>query len=139
MELLCDRVVIIDRGRIVAQGTPESLREKWVGNPGLRVALKDSADGAALAAFGRIDGVTGVHARSEDGVFVLDCASGADVREEVFRAAVANGWVLLEMTRERATLEDVFVRLTTHDSASSHVSEQAPETCSRADSEETVQ
>ncbi len=126
VELLCSRIVIIDRGRIIAQGTPQSLREKWVGNPGLRVALKD-APAAALEAFGRIEGVTGVHARSEDGVFVLDCASGADVREEVFRAAVANGWVLLEMARERATLEDVFVRLTTHDSASSHIPEQTSE------------
>src|SRR6185369_3374164 len=42
VELLCDRVVIIDRGRIVAEGTPSDLRERWVGNPGLRLTIKDA-------------------------------------------------------------------------------------------------
>jgi len=37
VELLCDRVIIIDQGQIIAEGTPESLRERWTGNPALRV------------------------------------------------------------------------------------------------------
>lgn len=115
VELLCSRVMIIDRGRIVAEGTPQSLRESWVGNPGLRVGLKGAPAGAAEA-LGRIDGVLGVR-EGGDGSFVLECQSGTDPREEVFRAAVEQGWVLLELSRERATLEDVFVRLTTHDTA----------------------
>ena len=45
VELLCDRVMIIDRGRIVAAGTPESLRASWVGTTTLRVALKGPATG----------------------------------------------------------------------------------------------
>jgi ABC-2 type transport system ATP-binding protein len=45
----------------------------------------------------------------------LECESGADPREEVFRAAVARGWVLRELTREALSLEDVFVRLTRHE------------------------
>lgn len=115
VELLCSRVMIIDRGRIVAEGTPQSLRETQVGNPGLRVGLKGAPMGAAEA-LGRIDGVLGVRAGG-DGTFVLECRPEADPREEVFRAAVEQGWVLLELSRERATLEDVFVRLTTHDTA----------------------
>src|SRR5687768_17013041 len=52
VELLCDRVMIIDRGRIVAEGTPQSLRESWVGNPVLRLTLKGAPAqaGEALAA-----------------------------------------------------------------------------------------
>ena len=115
VELLCSRVMIIDRGRIVAEGTPQSLRESSVGNPGLRVGLKDAPAGAAEA-LGRIGGVLDVR-HGEDGSFVLECQPGADPREEVFRAAVEQGWVLLELSRERATLEDVFVRLTTNDAA----------------------
>jgi ABC-2 type transport system ATP-binding protein len=113
VELLCGRVVIIDRGRIVAQGTPESLRESWMGNPTLRVTLKDAPDGAG----GELGGIAGVIAvrPAGEGSFVLESAAGTDVREEVFRAAVARGWVLLELARERATLEDLFVRLTTQD------------------------
>jgi ABC-2 type transport system ATP-binding protein len=114
VELLCDRVMIIDRGRIVAEGTPESLRESWVGNPGLRVTLKGAPPEAAEA-LGQIDGVLGV--RSLGDGFVVEHLAGTDVREEVFRAAVERGWVLLELARERATLEDVFVRLTTQDTA----------------------
>jgi len=114
VELLCHRVMIIDRGRIVVQGTPESLRESWVGNPGLRVTLKD-APADAVEALGRIEGVVAVRGTGEG--LVVEHKAGTDVREEVFRAAVERGWVLLELARERATLEDVFVRLTTHDTA----------------------
>ena len=114
VELLCHRVMIIDRGRIVVEGTPESLRESWVGNPGLRVTLKDAPADAAEA-LGRIEGVVAVRGMGEG--LVVEHKAGTDVREEVFRAAVERGWVLLELARERATLEDVFVRLTTHDTA----------------------
>ena len=116
VELLCNRVVIIDRGKIVAEGTPDSLRESWMGNPGVRVVLKGGQDGAAEA-FSQLPGVTGVRA-SGGGAWVLECERGADPREEVFRAAVERGWVILELAWERgATLEDIFVRLTTHDTA----------------------
>jgi ABC-2 type transport system ATP-binding protein len=118
VELLCDRVVIIDRGRIIAEGTPASLRASWTGNPALRVVLK-GAPGAAGAAevLGRLPGVVGV-VPAEGDAWRLECEPGADPREEVFRAAVEHGWVLLELARARgATLEDIFVRLTTHDAA----------------------
>lgn len=117
VELLCQRVVIIDRGKIVAEGTPASLREGWTGNPGLRVALK-GAPAEAAETLALIPGVVGVRPGAEDGFWALECERGADPREEVFRAAVERGWVLLELARERgATLEDIFVRLTTHDAA----------------------
>ena len=113
VELLCDRVVIIDRGRIIAEGTPESLRQSWTGNASVRVALKE-APAAAAEVLGGLPGVAGVTAT--DGGYKLECAGGTDPREAVFRAAVEHGWVLLELARERgATLEDIFVRLTTHD------------------------
>lgn len=116
VELLCNRVVIIDRGKIVAEGTPDSLRESWMGNPGVRVVLKGGPDGAAEA-FSPLPGITGVRAAG-DGAWVLECERGADPREQVFRAAVERGWVILELAWERgATLEDIFVRLTTHDTA----------------------
>jgi len=117
VELLCDRVVIIDRGRIVAEGTPESLRESSTGNPGVRLALKDSPSDAAETLAG-IPGVMEVKPGARDGVWVLECEPGSDPREAVFHTAVERGWVLLELAREGgATLEDIFVRLTTHDAA----------------------
>ncbi|HEY0513246.1 MAG TPA: ABC transporter ATP-binding protein [Thermoanaerobaculia bacterium] len=123
VELLCDRVVIIDRGRIIAQGTPESLRQSWTGNPAVRVDLKGAPEGAgeALAAVPEVVRVTpgGI-----PGNWTLECAPGGDPREAVFRTAVERGWVILELARDRgATLEDIFVRLTTHDAA---VGEETP-------------
>jgi hypothetical protein len=47
--------------------------------------------------------------------FNLECEHQSDPREAVFRAAVENGWTLLELAEERASLEDIFVRLTTRD------------------------
>ena len=126
VELLCDRVMIIDRGRIVASGTPDSLRESWVGTTTLRVTLKQGDAGAEdlLAA---VAGVTAVRRGGEPGSFLLDCAAGADPREEVFRAAVAADRVLLELVRERASLEDIFVRLTTGDEAAAPPPAAPPE------------
>ena len=125
VELLCDRVVIIDRGRIVAEGTPQSLRESWTGNTGVRLILKDAPEEAAEV-LARIPGVVEVVPGTPgmgDGAWRLACEPGSDPREDVFRAAVKRGWVLLELARERgATLEDIFVRLTTHDTA-----QEAPE------------
>jgi hypothetical protein len=48
---------------------------------------------------------------------VVEHEPGADPRESLFLEAVQRGWVLLEMARERVTLEDIFVRLTTQDAA----------------------
>jgi ABC-2 type transport system ATP-binding protein len=115
VELLCQRVVIIDRGRIVAQGTPESLRERSLGTAQVRVGLADAVEGVAEA-LGALPGVLGVRAL-EAGHWLLDCASGADPRAEAFRLAVARGWTMVELALEKASLEDVFVRLTTRDAA----------------------
>jgi ABC-2 type transport system ATP-binding protein len=115
VELLCNRVLIIDRGKIVAQGTPQDLRERWVGNPTLRVTVKGGPDGVAEAP--AIPGVAAVRPGAETGAWVVEAERTADVREEVFRCAVERSWVLLELAAQKASLEDVFVRLTTHDVA----------------------
>src|SRR6185369_8142036 len=124
VELLCNRVMIIDRGRIVAEGTPEELRERSVGNPAVRVTLKGAPD--AVAILGSVPGVAADHPGRGDGGWLVEHTAGTDPREEIFRAAVARGWVLLEMARERTTLEDVFVRLTTHDQAGEAAAQEAP-------------
>src|SRR5690349_19882165 len=100
VELLCNRVLIIDRGKIIAQGTPKDLRERWVGNPTVRVTLKDAPEGAAEA-LGAIPGVAAVRPGAEPGAWVVESertAQTLDIREEVFRCAVERSWVLLELT-----------------------------------------
>jgi ABC-2 type transport system ATP-binding protein len=106
-------VFIIDRGRIVADGTPESLRSAVLGRPALAVELK-GADGDGATTLAALPGVAAVTPLG-GGRFRLEHETAADPREAVFRLAVERGWVLLQMTPEATSLEQVFVRLTTHE------------------------
>jgi ABC-2 type transport system ATP-binding protein len=110
---VCERVAIIDRGRIVADGTPDQLRSRMVGNTRLQVELR-GADGDGREALLALPGVTGVEDRGSCS-YVVEHAPGSDPREAIFRLAAARGWVLSTMTATHASLEDVFVRLTTRE------------------------
>ena len=117
VDAVCDRVLIIDRGRIVAEGTPQELRRRLAGGNVLRAAFK--GDVAVAGAVGALAGAIAVEAASSDGEtrVRVECSEGADLSEEIFHLAVARGWVLRELSREGLSLEDVFVRLTRHDDA----------------------
>ena len=117
VEAVCDRVLIIDRGRIVAEGTPSELRGKLAGSPVIRVAIRGAV--AAREALAVLPGVAAVEVEetADETRVRLTCAPASDPREDVFRLAVQKGWVLRELGREAMTLEDVFVRLTRHDEA----------------------
>jgi ABC-2 type transport system ATP-binding protein len=113
VEMVCGRVVIIDRGRVLAQGTPAELRAKTAERARVVVEIRGAGE-TAKDALAKIDGVSAV---SADGArWVLDVAEGRDVREDVFKTVVANGWTLVELRAEAMTLEDIFARLTTQES-----------------------
>lgn len=115
VELLCDRILIIDRGCIVGEGTPAELRARGQGRQLLTVTLKGLPAGAPET-LGGLPGVERVQPHpSAPGALQIEASPGADVRERVFQAAVAQGWVLLGLAEERATLEEIFLRLTTRD------------------------
>ncbi len=125
VELLCDRVIIIDRGRIVAEGTPQNLRDSWLGNTQVKLELKEDPANAVevLSSLGGVKEVT----KTGEGLYSLECWPQNDPRERVFRAAVEQNWILLEMTEERASLEDIFVRLTTQEQETSSIDEVSVE------------
>ena len=75
VELLCQKVMIIDRGRIIAQGTPESLRQQWLGRTAVTVALKHGAPDAAE----RLRALDGVLAVSTQGEGAGDGAAPAHI------------------------------------------------------------
>jgi len=116
VEAVCSRVLIMNRGKIVADGAPETLRAGLQGRQRLQVVLKGDGDPdrvvRQLAALPEAQ----VESRppSEPGVITLEITSGKhqDLREEVFRAVSSAGAVLLEMRREVQSLEDVFRDLT---------------------------
>lgn len=115
VDAVCDRMLIIDRGRIVAEGTPQELRAKLAGKVIVRAAFSGAVP--AREALARLTGALSVELEGDPGETRarIECAPESDPREEIFRLAVARGWVLRELVREAISLEDVFVRLTRHD------------------------
>ncbi len=117
VEAVCDQVLIIDRGRIVAQGTPDELRRRGAGTPIVVAAFAGEVPAKDVLA--ALDGVRSIAETRENGEtrVRLECAEGVDCREAVFHQAVANRWTMRELKGETITLEDVFVRLTTREEA----------------------
>jgi len=117
----CDRAIIINQGRIVADGTPDDLVRK--AQRGATVVAKirgpEAAVRAKLSAFPQIRSVASTAAGPND-LFRYEMAveEGVDMGEDVFNAVVANGWALSQLTHERATLEEVFAQLTGAEKAS---------------------
>jgi ABC-2 type transport system ATP-binding protein len=109
----CDRVLIIHRGRIVADGTPQSLSQKATTGSRLKLELKAPASSAeqAVAQLTGVDRVSVLNTTA-NGV-LLTVESTGDLREALFDLAVQNRWPILGMTQETLSLEEVFRQLTT--------------------------
>ena len=111
VEMVCGRVIIIDQGRVLAQGTPAELRTRTSGNLRVVAEIRGATEAAAREGLLQIEGVTGVDFPSDR--YTLTAAR--DVREDVFKLAVARGWTLVELRADAMTLEDIFARLTTQE------------------------
>ncbi|MEM6456691.1 MAG: ABC transporter ATP-binding protein [Acidobacteriota bacterium] len=123
VEQLCDRVLIIDRGRLLAEGTASDLRTQAGGRSAIVVGFDAPPSADDRAAFAQLDGVEALD-DAPDGDTADDATTlhlrqrpDADVRADVFRCAVERGLTLVELREVKASLEDIFVRLTTDDRA----------------------
>ena len=117
----CQRVVIINKGRVVAVDTPANLTAQLRGSSGLYVQV-DGAGLDATAMLARVPGVVKVTAvdRHETAVgYELDTAGDRDVRRDVAREIVGGGLGLLELRPMRISLEDIFLQLTTDEQRTS--------------------
>ncbi len=109
-EQICDRVLIINEGRVMAEGPPQSLRDNL--QQGGRMFVRvDAPDGAPLALLGGLPGVVTVEPMGADG-FTVTAAHGTDIRPAIARALVDAGWALLELRPMAMTLEDIFLDVT---------------------------
>ena len=111
----CQRVVIINKGHVVAVDTPDNLTARLRGSETMYLQLDASGADAAASLVG-VPGVTRVvESDRRDGMvgFEVDSESGRDVRRDLARAVVSSGWGLLELRPMRMSLEDVFLSLTT--------------------------
>ncbi len=131
---VCQRVVIISGGRIVAEDTPDQLSARLRHSEKVSLTLTRAPQDAP-ARLGQISGVQHVHAGGSPGNFLLECELGRDVREEVGHVAVSNGWGLVELKSVSMTLEDVFLHLTRHEEGIAQGTELAPESAVAASSD----
>lgn len=108
---VCQRVVIINEGRIVAVDTPDRLSARLRRSEKISVTVKDPPPDLAER-LRCVPGILGVLERTTTGGFLVECELGRDLREDIARFIVNNGWGLLELNLVSMTLEDVFLRLT---------------------------
>ena len=113
VSMTCERVLIIHKGRIVAEDTPEGLSRRLQQSERILVRLARPPS-QPLRAFSQLDGVVRVESVGNN-LFAIETPPGNDIRERVAEFVVQNGWGLLELRREELTLEDIFVNLVTRE------------------------
>jgi ABC-2 type transport system ATP-binding protein len=112
VEATCDRILIINRGKIVADGTSDTLRQQAQGQE--LVSVKIEADDArvkkALLGLASVEKVN--EAEGRGGLFLVQSKPELSSRKDIFNLCVKNKWYLLEMTGIETKLEDVFREVT---------------------------
>jgi ABC-2 type transport system ATP-binding protein len=114
VEMICGRVIIIDKGKVKADDKPEQLIQQLRASGALRFEIKADAEVAQK----KIQAVPGVRRAARESMpegwslYQVKVDPGADVREALFQLAKENHWPLRELSLRGVTLEDVFVELT---------------------------
>ena len=118
VSMTCNKVVIIDAGNIVAEDTQEGLLQKSEGGDRIEVKLKGRLAGEEIKTeFEKIKNSRIGSLKHEGNITVLEVvrSGSTDIREDIFKTAVRNNWVILEMTSAALNLEQVFLKLTTRE------------------------
>jgi ABC-2 type transport system ATP-binding protein len=114
VEMICDRVMIINKGKIVAMDTPTNLMKQL--KPGSNLVLEIRGDGEKIKnSLSKVDSVKTVTYRKKDDAneFYVNGTGDKDIREDVFNCIVKDNYLLREMKRQTITLEEIFHQITT--------------------------
>ncbi|MGB2696805.1 MAG: ATP-binding cassette domain-containing protein [Candidatus Zixiibacteriota bacterium] len=115
VEATCGRVLIIHEGKIVADGTAEELQSGFQGRERIYLELKnqDQEVENKLSNLDKVEKVERISLPSgETKGFHIESSKGVDLRESLFNFSVQNSWIILELKREQASLEEIFRLLT---------------------------
>lgn len=114
-EATCDRIVIINKGKIVADGSTDSLKQSRSRESILNVTLENADPGSLKETFAQIEGIKNIEATDmQDGRMLvkLHCDANMELRHRVYAQIKATNWILLELYLETQTLETIFRNLT---------------------------
>ncbi len=112
VEATCDRILIINKGRIVANGTPESLRSHVSGKSLLLVDIEGPSREIVSQALKSIPGVSGVGVSADHKLLEVECKDGPLTARAVYKLCVSKDWMLLQMSPVEVRLEDIFRNVT---------------------------
>jgi ABC-2 type transport system ATP-binding protein len=107
---ICDRVLIINKGQIVTEDTPENLQSRLVGAQRVVLRVRGDSDGLS-ARIAKVKGVRAVETKP-DGSVEFEFGAGEDTRPQVAKAVVQSGYELLELRPVGLSLEEIFLELT---------------------------
>ena len=110
---VCDRVLIINKGKIIAEDTPQNLQARLVGSERASLRVRGDSDGLSKVV-NKVKGVQSVHG-AQDGSVEFQFAPGQDVRPDVAKAVIGAGYDLLELRPVGMSLEEIFLELTRED------------------------
>jgi len=114
----CQRVVIINKGRVVAVDTPDNLTHQLKGSASLYVQVEGTA--SAVEALQGVVGVRRVAVSDTHAAYTgyeIESEPNRDIRRDVARTLVDGGWGLIELRPMRMSLEEIFLQLTTNEQA----------------------
>ncbi|CAB1239085.1 ABC transporter [Ruminococcaceae bacterium BL-6] len=115
VQAVCERVVVINNGRLVADGTPDNLSQEMTGNHKLivRMAGREQEIRSGLLGLNRVREVASLGSKEPGACdFSVEAEPGVDLRRDLFALASRSGWPILALKNNDLTLEDVFLRLT---------------------------
>ena len=116
VEATCDRILIINDGKIVADGTADVLKQQAEGEELLRVQISDAPSiDEAIASLMEIEKIIMVDPISDlENGLMINCRENSETRKEIFNLCVSKNWILTQMTPIETKLEDIFRELTTN-------------------------
>lgn len=115
-EATCNRIVIINKGKIIADGDTQMLKRSMGQQRWIHLSLRNAAFVAVKDSLTAVDGVSGIEEHGADETEAIHvkvaCQAGADPREAIYRAVKQTDWVLTAFYQETQTLETIFRELT---------------------------
>ncbi len=117
VEQTCQRVIIINQGKIIAEDTPENLGKRLRGSELIKVTAKGSKGEilSKLKGLPDVKNASIVQEKNGELTFEVESEPNKEIRPVIAKAIIENGWDLLELQTSGLTLEEIFVRLTTEE------------------------